>query len=364
MTERTRIEIAPIVVPPSLEEDHAGVMAAIERIGNAAALHDAGTDDLAETAAEILPMWQPQADFDRAGFTASRDGEILGIGAMYMPTDGTATVTADIWVDPERWGEGIEEALLAAVEEEARHRGRSTIQSFTLHRPDTPGPRLNAPTGHGSVPADDRQTRFMRDNGFTLSQVERNSAFDLQNGPFDRVERLLASALEHAGPDYRLLEWTVPTPEEYLDGFATVRGRLATDMPAGELVIEEEIWDADRVRRREARFAAMGLTVSVAAVQHVPTGAIAAYNDIGIGEPDSVTNQFGTLVLPEHRGHRLGMIVKCANILRWRTIAPHSPKISTFNAEENAHMLAINIEVGFVPVSYAGAWQKTLSASS
>jgi GNAT superfamily N-acetyltransferase len=362
MTDTAMLTIEPIVVPATLQADERGVVRAIARIGNASALYEAGTADLNETAEEMLPMWQDHSDFIHTGFIASRGGEFVGVGILRMPAAGERTAEIDVWIDPPAWGQGVEDALLEVVEDEAIRRGRTVLQTFTLHRPDTPGPRLESPTGFGSIPADDRQTRFFLDNGYVLGQVERNSAFDLR-GSYDGVQRLLDESLKAAGPDYRLHEWTAPTPDHLLEGFARCRARLATDMPAGDLVIEEEKWDAERVRRREERFAAMGMMVSITAVEHVPSGELVAYNDIGISaaEADGPTHQFGTLVVKEHRGHRLGAIVKCANLLRWRELAPQSTRISTFNAEENAHMLAINVAIGFTPVSYAGAWKKVVS---
>jgi GNAT superfamily N-acetyltransferase len=361
VTQRTALTVSRIVVPETLEAPDAGPFLEMVRIANAVCVADAGHDYLHETAAEVLGFWQDQSDWTQIGFAAERGGRILGaVKIMISNEDDVSSIEFDLMVDPEHWGEGVEDALLAAAEAEARARGLMTIQTWTLHRPDTGGPRLVPPTGFGAIPAQDRQTVFMSESGFTLEQVERNSVFDLR-GSFDVVEGKLADGLDAAGPDYRLITWTAPTPAEYLEGFAEVLARMSTDAPAAGLVIDEQHWDAERVRRRDARQNAQGLTVSVACVQHIPTGAIAAYNELAIAEHDGATQQYGTLVLKDHRGHRLGTIVKCANLLRWRELVPGSPRVSTFNAEENRPMLDINEAIGFVPASYAGAWKKVLA---
>ncbi|MGF6821261.1 GNAT superfamily N-acetyltransferase [Microbacterium sp. ZKA21] len=349
-----------LVLPAIPDGEDAGDFLAVVELNNAVCANDAGTDDLAQAPAELLAGLRDTADEIQRIFVMRERGAIVGCVIVGHATAEPTSTQFDLMVLPENWGRGIEDALLARAEEETRALGRKVMQTWTLHPGRTDGPTVTPATGWGVV-ADTPLAALLRNAGCTLEQVERNSAFDL-TGPMDEVRRRLDESIAAAGADYRLVEWTVPTPDALLDGYAWALSRMSTDVPSGALAVDEETWDADRVRRREERLIEGGQTMSVTAVQHVPTGRLAAFNELVIGaERTEVTHQFCTLVLREHRGHRLGMLVKCANLLRWPDIAPYSPRVSTFNAEENRPMLDINEQIGFTPVSYAGAWQKKLS---
>ena len=97
------------------------------------------------------------------------------------------------------------------------------------------------------------------------------------------------------------------------------------------------------------------------AVEHVPTGALAGYSDLSVPvQLNRSVSQWATLVLREHRGHALGMLLKVANLAHLEREKPGHPSITTFNAEENRYMLDVNEAVGFVPIAYESAWRKDL----
>ena len=99
------------------------------------------------------------------------------------------------------------------------------------------------------------------------------------------------------------------------------------------------------------------------AVEHVPTGALAGFSELSVPAPGGRSvEQHDTLVLSEHRGKRLGMLLKAANLIRLQKVAPGHPSVITFNAEENRHMLDVNEAVGFVAIGYEGAWKKVVTA--
>ncbi|QTV80709.1 GNAT family N-acetyltransferase [Microbacterium sp. NIBRBAC000506063] len=328
---------------------------------NTAMEQDLGLDHLKWIPAEELPVWQETTYQHRRGYLARVNGRAAGALQVMIPQEEGATeLEFDLLALPEFRGRGVEEALLEPLLDEARRNKRSDVQTYTLHRLDTPHDRMSPASGFGTVPVDEH-TVFFRDHGFTLEQVERNSAFDL-SAPMDAVQTLLDENLAVAGPDYRVVAWTAPTPERWREGSAFVRSRMSTDVPTGGVVWTEEHWDAERVVTRDRRNADAGLTVSVAAVEHVPSGQLVAYSELVLGQDRTrPSEQWGTLVVREHRGHRLGMIVKCANLLRWREVAPDSPFVTTFNAEENRPMLDVNERIGFTPLTVAGAWKRVLA---
>ncbi|CAN5347361.1 hypothetical protein BH11ACT1_BH11ACT1_15440 [soil metagenome] len=144
------------------------------------------------------------------------------------------------------------------------------------------------------------------------------------------------------------MTWDDPCPDEWVDQLAELETRMSTDAPGGGLDLHEDRWDADRVRATEAELRERGMRHSVAAAVHVPTGTLAAFS--AFKRPawtDEFVHQHDTLVLAEHRGRRLGMLVGTANLERLAAEQPDARRIGTWNAEENAHMLGINVALGF-----------------
>jgi RimJ/RimL family protein N-acetyltransferase len=189
-----------------------------------------------------------------------------------------------------------------------------------------------------------------------LHDVRRT--LDLSSADTGGYERLLTDAWRHA-ERYSLVQWCGPTPEEYLADVAYLDSRLVSDAPMGDLEWEPEKTDADRLRAMDSARAAYRMRRYNSAVRHDATGRIVAWTVLVLEHsvPDHGWQGI-TLVDPPHRGHRLGMIVKIANLRYAMAGEPAMRAISTWNAAVNDHMISINEALGFRPVDLLINWQQ------
>jgi len=239
--------------------------------------------------------------------------------------------------------------MLGHITERARANDRSLlIGEVGETLADTRDPEVAAPgvafaTVAGAKPVTSEVRRVLR-----IAELD-----DVQ------LARLRDDAVAHS-QGYSLVQWDGPAPADLVDDLAILYSRMSIDAPLEELDWEPEQWSAERYREQEKRIVVSGQQRFSTAARHDESGQIVALTDIGVAHalPDS-GYQWATIVLPEHRGHRLGMRVKLANLeflRRSRRVA----MVNTWNAAINDHMVSINEAMGFRAVERWREWQLEL----
>jgi len=359
----TAFTVEELIVPQTIGAADAADFIEATELRNTVEALGYGTRELEMTPAETLPFWLDTENAPKRLFGVRVDGVLVGRGFYEVNVGkegGERVAWSAVEVLPEFRERGIGSAIAEHVETLARDDSRDRLLVYVVS-PPAPGPRLEAATGFGSVPRDNPEVRFLLARGFALEQVERGSRLPL---PLDdgQLRAAFAAASAASGSDYSVHYWTGATPERWLDDLAVLYTRMSTDAPSAGLEEPEDVWTAARVAAEDERQAASPRTPVTAAVEHVPTGRLVGFTELSV-PPDTTRSvgQYDTLVLREHRGHRLGMLLKVANLAALHEHHPGFPSVITFNAEENRHMLQVNEDLGFVPIGYEGAWRKQLS---
>ena len=357
----TDVVIEELILPGTADAPDAGDFVEMIGIRNRVETEVLGTDALNVTPRGILPYFGNTPTRSRRHFVARLDGRIAGRAILGWPTaTGAAEVSINVDVLPEHRGRGIGTTLLETVESEAVALGRDVMQCDQPHGRTPGGVRIPSPTGWGDLPADDVGVRFAVRHSYQLEMVARISQLDPRAAVESTGEHLRASR-EHAGADYGLVTWTGATPDAWIGDMADLRSGMSTDAPRAGMEMAPDPWDAERVRAHAARQLATGRILVTAAAEHVPSGRLVAFTEIEIDtRPTPYAVQEDTLVLRSHRGHRLGLLLKAANILHLLEVSPDANAITTFNAEDNRPMLDVNEALGFVPIGLEGNWQKRI----
>ncbi|MCH1882735.1 GNAT family N-acetyltransferase [Agrococcus sp. ARC_14] len=317
-----------------------------------------GDDGHDTTVDELLASLRHVEDDITERFLVVAEGRDVGRAIASIARDEGASVAyLSAWVVPEARGRGIGRAIAERIEQVAIGLGATTLQAWVDHRaPVEGGEAIPAATGHGALAADPA-ARLAVSMGYALEQVDRISELDVETAR-RTLEAHRADALAHAGDAYELRSWAGATPPELLDAMAVLHARMVTDAPSADLEVDDERWDAARLGRVEAEWAEAGLTALQAVAIHRASGEAVAFTVLLLPAPGRPAFQEDTLVHADHRGHRLGMLVKTENLLQLGRLHPDRTRIVTWNAEENRPMLRVNEALGFVPIGAEGGWQR------
>jgi GNAT superfamily N-acetyltransferase len=257
----------------------------------------------------------------------------------YPQLDNLANVDVDLLVLPGHRRHGLGRAFHDLAVERARANNRRHLIAATVDR---------HPDG----------AAFAEAMGAKAGLAETRSRLDLTTLDEARLAELRAEAEKHA-EGYHLRRWVGVAPDDIIDDLAYLESRLNVDAPTGGINWEQENLDADRMRKGEEARERRGR-------RSYQSGALLGDKMVAftwlISDVDEETHawQNTTLVDPDHRGHRLGMLVKLDNLDHLRGLKPQLEAIDTFNATENAFMLTINRAMGFRAVDAWIEWQKDL----
>lgn len=240
-------------------------------------------------------------------------------------------------VAPEHRRVGVGTAMWCVLERAIRMAGRHVVQV-----------EVGRPVGVEVWPG----AEFARRHGFALALREQHHL--LRRADVSRVP------VAELADGYAVRTWREHCPDDLVAAYCRLRERFVQEAPTGDLLIAEQVWDTARVRASEgARMDLKRASWTSAAV--APDGQLVGFTDLmgPVGSGDAYQNQ--TLVLPGHRGHRLGLAMKAANLRAMLAEQPHRTSVHTWVAPDNAHMRSVNVAFGFEPVELLEEWQRDLT---
>jgi GNAT superfamily N-acetyltransferase len=245
-----------------------------------------------------------------------------------MPTrDNLHLVWAEIVVHPDDRRRGHGSVIMNEVLRITREAGRSTLLVGTAE--DDQGARCFVEGfGFGSASRDARRRQLLAD----VDQSE--------------VQRLWALA-ETAAADYCLERLQPPIADDVLSELVEVTAAI-NDAPMGALTYEDEKFDRQRLADFETAVKGRGEREYRVLARQRKTGEVGGHTMVAVHplRPE-VGGQADTAVARQHRGHRLGLLLKI-EMMRWLAdVEPQLKIIETWNNVDNNFMINVNEALGY-----------------
>jgi GNAT superfamily N-acetyltransferase len=261
-------------------------------------------------------------------------GSPVSAGWVVMPLqDNVHTAFVEVLVPPAQRRRGHGTAMLDALLDVARAGGRTQVYSAAAWALDVVG---------------DAGRWFAEARGFEMDILDAIRELAL---PADLPPLVVA-------PGYTLETWRGACPDEWVDEYAELRMMLTSEAPSGDAGLEDEHWDAARVRKDEADLERVGRRMQVVVARAVD-GSLAGHTQLAFPQGDEVF-QWDTLVRREHRGHGLGLGLKIRAMQASADLLEGRRRVTTYNAASNAHMIAVNERLGFRQTAWAAEYVRPI----
>jgi mycothiol synthase len=255
---------------------------------------------------------------------------------VHLP-DNQHMAQVNIQVLPEHRNKGVGKTILQELCSTAKNANRSLLLAMS----------------HDKIPAGES---FLERYGFGRGMDTKISQLGIVEVSPEKLEGWIKTG-ETRASDYVLGSWDAAIPEDEIAAFANLMDVMNTQ-PKGDLEMEDEHLSPEVIRDMEkVKFGAGGRRV-ISYVKHRNTGEFAGYTELEWHPTRaSIVTQQATGVNPEHRNLGLGKWLKAANLKEMIALNPEAKFVRTGNANVNAAMLKINLELGFKPYFTSIVWQ-------
>ncbi|HEY9289733.1 MAG TPA: GNAT family N-acetyltransferase [Microlunatus sp.] len=310
--------------------DDAAAVAVLTDLGNTAGAVD-DPESIPVTpelmAGRLKYGWDLEPD-QRYLYRPDEDGEPVGFISVGAPKrDNLRLITGEIVVHPDHRRRGHGSAMMRELLRQARELGRTTVWA-------------------GCAEDDQGAADFLKQHGFGYASHDARRYQRPADLDRNQLDELYAMARE-AAADYDLVRAMAPTDDHLLAELVEVTAAI-NDAPMGELDFEPELFDLQRLKDFEYASQQQRERLYRVFARHRDTGAVGGHTVMMV-QPKLPTygNQYDTAVHRDHRGRRLGTLVKI-EMMRWLAeTEPQIERVETWNNADNRYMINVNEAIGF-----------------
>jgi len=278
-------------------------------------------------------QWRADDGWSKHIHGAFDGSTLLGFSASMTYQGDPDTSWIFVWVHPSHQSQSVGSALVSTAE---------------LSSPPSAIRFVSSAYRRTSAELATLEQRFAVPLGYAVATTETVLELDLGSWtPFTPV----------VADGYVISTHINGVPEQLRKQVGQIKGLVDAEAPNGDLAWSESTISVDEYAQEIELWNAQGSTV-IESIALDSRGDLAGWTCLVVAPtPSSPSHIEGTLVLRQHRGHRLGTSVKAASLDAAKRLGT-AHRVRTSSDDQNARMHSINEALGFHAIEHESIYQK------